>query len=66
MKVVYSKLWHCNFMLQGWTKGFVYINGYNLGRFWNEGPQQTLFVPGPYLRQGFNEVGYTDNPYIVK
>jgi beta-galactosidase len=43
-------------MLQGWTKGFVYINGRNLGRFWNKGPQQTLFIPGPYLKQGYNEV----------
>ncbi|XP_061181180.1 beta-galactosidase-1-like protein 2 [Saccostrea echinata] len=42
--------------MKGWTKGFVYVNGVNLGRYWNKGPQQTLFVPGPYLRQGFNEI----------
>lgn len=42
--------------MKDWTKGFVYVNGHNVGRYWNKGPQQTLFVPGPYLRQGFNEI----------
>ncbi|XP_055473119.1 beta-galactosidase-1-like protein isoform X1 [Psammomys obesus] len=32
--------------LPGWTKGQVWINGFNLGRYWtNRGPQQTLYVP---------------------
>ena len=38
------------------TKGALWINGHAIGRFWNIGPQQTLFVPGPWLRQGENEV----------
>lgn len=42
--------------MKDWTKGFVYVNSHNVGRYWNKGPQQTLFVPGPYLRQGFNEI----------
>ncbi len=33
----------------------VWVNGRNLGRFWNIGPQQTMFVPGPWLREGRNE-----------
>jgi beta-galactosidase len=37
-------------------KGAVWINGHALGRFWNLGPQQTLYVPGPWLRKGKNEV----------
>jgi beta-galactosidase len=37
-------------------KGVVWINGHNLGRFWNVGPQQTLYVPGPWLKQGVNEI----------
>ena len=41
---------------ESWGKGLVYINGYAIGRFWNEGPQQTLYVPGPWLRQGENEI----------
>ncbi|KAJ6665565.1 hypothetical protein lerEdw1_003408 [Lerista edwardsae] len=36
--------------LPGWNKGQVWINGFNLGRFWPiRGPQHTLFVPGPFL-----------------
>lgn len=42
--------------LRGWGKGVVWINGRCLGRFWNVGPQQTLYLPGPYLRKGANEV----------
>ena len=37
-------------------KGVVWVNGHLLGRFWNIGPQQTLYVPGPWLRKGTNEV----------
>jgi beta-galactosidase len=37
-------------------KGALWINGHAVGRYWNVGPQQTLYVPGPWLRQGENEV----------
>lgn len=37
-------------------KGFVVINGFNLGRFWEIGPQKTLFVPAGILRDGENEI----------
>lgn len=39
-----------------WEKGHVWINGHHLGRFWKIGPQQSLFVPGPWLKKGLNEV----------
>lgn len=43
--------------LDGFTKGFVVVNGHNVGRYWNpEGPQKTLYVPAPFLRQGKNEI----------
>ncbi|KAF3692999.1 Beta-galactosidase-1-like protein 2 [Channa argus] len=42
--------------LPGWNKGVVFINGKNLGRYWSIGPQQTLYVPGPWLRRGDNQV----------
>ncbi len=42
--------------LRGWGKGAVWVNGHALGRFWNIGPQQTLYVPGPWLKKGSNEV----------
>ena len=37
-------------------KGFVYVHCHDLGRFWNIGPQQTLYLPGCWLREGENEV----------
>ncbi|CAL1534925.1 unnamed protein product [Lymnaea stagnalis] len=42
--------------LDGWTKGVVLINGFNLGRYWFIGPQRTLYVPGPLLVLGQNEI----------
>lgn len=42
--------------LRAWTKGMVWVNGFPLGRFWNIGPQQTLFLPAPFMRKGRNEV----------
>lgn len=42
--------------LEGWTKGVVYVNGFNLGRYWNKGPQQSLYVPAPLLHEGDNEI----------
>ena len=36
----------------GWCKGAVWINGFNLGRYWSAvGPQRTLYVPGELLRE---------------
>ena len=37
-------------------KGLIWINGHALGRFWNIGPQQTMYVPAPWLRKGVNQV----------
>ncbi|HWB32157.1 MAG TPA: glycoside hydrolase family 35 protein [Acidobacteriaceae bacterium] len=40
----------------GLGKGELWVNGHAMGRFWNIGPQRTLYVPGPWLKQGENEV----------
>ncbi|XP_034406418.1 beta-galactosidase-1-like protein 2 [Cyclopterus lumpus] len=42
--------------LPGWEKGVVFINGLNLGRYWSIGPQQALYLPGPFLNSGINQV----------
>ncbi|MBT2586771.1 beta-galactosidase [Arthrobacter sp. ISL-95] len=42
--------------LDGWTKGNAFINGFNVGRYWSRGPQRTLYVPGPLIREGANEL----------
>uniref|UniRef100_A0A4W3H565 Galactosidase beta 1 like 2 n=1 Tax=Callorhinchus milii TaxID=7868 RepID=A0A4W3H565_CALMI len=40
----------------GWGKGVVFVNGLNLGRYWTVGPQQTLYLPAPWLHHGTNEI----------
>ncbi|XP_061058166.1 beta-galactosidase-1-like protein 2 isoform X4 [Eubalaena glacialis] len=62
--------------LEGWEKGVVFINGQNLGRYWNIGPQETLYLPGAWLDQGLNQVivfeekmagpviQFTETPYL--
>ncbi|XP_065737624.1 LOW QUALITY PROTEIN: beta-galactosidase-1-like protein 2 [Phocoena phocoena] len=62
--------------LVGWEKGVVFINGQNLGRYWNIGPQETLYLPGAWLDQGLNQVivfeekmagpviQFTETPYL--
>ena len=37
-------------------KGFIVVNGFNLGRYWDKGPTNTLYLPGPILKQGKNEI----------
>lgn len=39
-----------------WGKGMVWVNGHAMGRFWEIGPQQTLYTPGCWLRKGKNEI----------
>ena len=64
--------------LPGWGKGVAFINGFTLGRFWEIGPQKTLYIPAPLLKTGENtillvetegktgEVILTDTPIWVK
>jgi beta-galactosidase len=42
--------------LSGFGKGFVYLNGHNLGKYWFIGPQQTLYVPASWLNVGKNDI----------
>ena len=43
-----------------WGKGLVYVNGHGLGRIWEIGPQQTLYTPGCWLKEGTNEIMVMD------
>lgn len=38
--------------MRGLGKGHAWVNGHHLGRYWRVGPQQSLFVPAPWLRPG--------------
>jgi len=44
------------FDVSHWKKGVVWVNGHNLGRFWETGPQQRLWCPAPWLKTGENEI----------
>jgi beta-galactosidase len=46
--------------MSGWGQGIVWINGRCLGRYWSIGPTQTMYLPGPWLRRGRNEVVVLD------
>jgi beta-galactosidase len=42
--------------MSSWGKGSVWLNGHHLGRYWDIGPTQTIYVPAPWLRKGKNEI----------
>lgn len=42
--------------METWGKGIVFVNGINLGRYWKVGPQQTLYLPGCFLKKGKNSI----------
>ena len=44
----------------GGVKGLVWVNGFLIGRYWNVGPQVTLYAPAPLWRVGRNEVRVLD------
>jgi beta-galactosidase len=42
--------------MRDWGKGIVFVNGINIGRYWSVGPQQTLYLPGCWLKKGKNSI----------
>jgi len=46
--------------MSGYQKGVVWVNGHNLGRYWDVGPQTRLYCPAPWLRAGENTVVVLD------
>ena len=45
----------CFVEIKGFTKGYVFVNGFNLGRYWEIGPQKSLYLPGALLKED-NEI----------
>lgn len=41
---------------EDWGKGCIFVNGFNIGRFWEIGPQKRLYIPAPLLKTGHNEI----------
>jgi beta-galactosidase len=58
------------FDMSNYSKGVVYVNGHNLGRYWNLGPQQRLYCPASWLKKGVNEIIVFDlhqsSPEMIK
>ncbi len=60
------RAWAGDFSLEGpgdlfvdtseWSKGYAFVNGFFLGRYWRNGPQRTLYVPAPATRAGANRL----------
>lgn len=48
------------FDMTGWKKGYVWVNGHLLGRYWHIGPQERLYCPGEFLRSGSNTIEVLD------
>lgn len=42
--------------MSGYKKGIVWVNGHNLGRYWEIGPQKNLYCPAPWLKKGANDI----------
>ncbi len=51
-----SKIGDTYLDFSNWGKGIAWINGHNLGKYWSIGPQQTLYVPKEWLKEGNNEI----------
>ncbi|MHC5215582.1 glycoside hydrolase family 35 protein [Enterococcus sp. LJL128] len=56
VQVMIEKIGDTFIDLTGWGKGFVVVNGFNIGRYWEIGPQKRLYIPGPLLKKGQNEL----------
>ena len=50
-------------LTDGFTHGNVWINGFNIGRYWDIGPQKTLYVPGALLKDKNNVIEIFDTEY---
>ena len=50
---------------EGWGKGVVFVNNFNIGRFWEIGPQKRLYVPAPLLKKGRNTLVIFETEGIV-
>jgi beta-galactosidase len=44
------------FLKRPGIKGLVWVNGFNIGRYWEKGPTETMYIPSPILKKGRNEI----------
>ncbi|GAB2569763.1 beta-galactosidase [Dyella jejuensis] len=55
-EVVLDRLGDCYLDMSAWDKGYLWVNGQLLGRYWRIGPQQRLYCPASWFRHGRNEL----------
>lgn len=55
----------CYVHFDNFTKGVIYVNGFNLGRYWNRGPITALYIPGAILKEN-NEIVVFETDGVVK
>ncbi|ENN79798.1 hypothetical protein YQE_03756, partial [Dendroctonus ponderosae] len=48
---------------RGWGKGLIFVNGFALGRYVAIGPQKSLYLPGPLLKTGENQINFFEHFY---
>ena len=46
----------------GFDKGFIVVNGFNIGRYWEKGPQRSLYLPGAILKEENEIIVYAETP----
>lgn len=51
-----GKIFDTYINMKNWGKGVVFVNGFNIGRYFDIGPQMALYVPAPLLKPGLNTV----------
>lgn len=59
-----KELGDCYIDMQHWTKGVVWVNGHNLGRYWKLGPQTRLYCPANFFKRGRNQILIFDHHQI--
>lgn len=69
-KVTLNKVADTFLDMSAWPKGYVWVNGHNLGRYWNVGPQLRLYCPAEFLKAGENTVTildtFAEKPYPIE
>ncbi|MFJ6532059.1 beta-galactosidase family protein [Microbacterium sp. NPDC091662] len=49
-----------------WGKGYAFVNGFFLGRYWRNGPQRALSVPAPVTRAGANRLVVLELEHVLE
>lgn len=51
---------------RAWSKGYAFVNGFFLGRYWRNGPTETMYVPAPATHAGENRLVVLELEHLVE